>query len=105
MRALFASRPAVTVNRIWDDEVHTQPITTDHGDFFLVPGRQIRMEADVTSEIVVRAHNGDVEVVLLEGAKSNPREVDRIVVKDGEERGMIHIWGGRWANVREVPKS
>lgn len=105
-RVKLTARPHLTLHRLWPDGEHGAPITTDHGDFFLVEGRRLLLERDdMTSEITVRAVNGDVRVRLLEGAKSQPRIAEEIIVRDGETRDMIHIHSGRWAEVREQPSA
>lgn len=57
----------------------------------------------MTSTVRVEAHNADVEVRVLEGARSSPRVVETAVVADGDTREW-HVWAGHWVEVKEVRK-
>jgi hypothetical protein len=91
------------VTRRWTDDHAREPITTDHGDFFLCPGRILELEDDgMTTRVKIEPQHGDVEVRELEGAKSQPRTAAKYVVEEGSS-SEVHVWQGHWIEVREAP--
>jgi hypothetical protein len=58
----------------------------------------------MTSTVRVDAHNADVEIRVLEGARSQPREVARVTVPDGTTH-EVHVWSGHWVEVKEAARA